>query len=401
MLPNNTVCALPWTSIEVTSGGNFRPCCLANENLTHQGRVLHAADTISVAYRSDSLQNLRQQFLDGKKPKTCSRCWDEEAVGKTSKRMRHLQKYQSKKQLDKINWSVDADNQLWFLDFKLGNICNLKCRICGPWSSSRWAQEFIEQEHDGKHKKHTVAYIEQKQKEWPRDTPSFWQDLETILPHATEFEFTGGEPFLIKEHFDVLSRAVELGVAHRLSLHYNTNGTVWPDQAEVWQHFNIVEIAFSIDNLGEKFELERSGAKWEQLLHTIDCAKQFQSIKRILLQACVTVSAHNVLDLPEICQWLDTQPFDSVYFNLLHDPWHFNIGRMTDTAKLQALEKITTLFNHKKFGNDFRQIAAYMQAGTSTDGQEFCKVTEKVDKIRGENFTTTHSNIARAMGYGS
>ena len=33
--------------------------------------------------------------------------------------------------------------KLMFLDLKLGNICNLKCRICGAWSSNKWAQEEV------------------------------------------------------------------------------------------------------------------------------------------------------------------------------------------------------------------------------------------------------------------
>ena len=39
------------------------------------------------------------------------------------------------------NWSPDSKPNLKFIDFKLGNVCNLKCRICGSWSSSKWAQE--------------------------------------------------------------------------------------------------------------------------------------------------------------------------------------------------------------------------------------------------------------------
>ena len=400
MLPNKTICALPWVSVEVTPGGNYRPCCLAQENLTHQGRELEAADTISLAFASDSLRQLRQEFLEGKKPATCERCWNEESVGKTSKRQRHLKKFQDKKQLSKINWSADSHDQLWFLDLKLGNICNLKCRICGPWSSSRWAQESMQQESQTQ-KKLTLAYAEQKKKEWPRNSPEFWQDLETLLPNVTEFEFTGGEPFLISEHFDVLEKAVEMGVAHQIDLHYNTNGTVWPQQSHIWKHFNRVEIAFSIDNIGEKFELERSGAEWNQLLATIESAREFFSVKRILLQVCVTVSVFNVLDLPEICAWLDQQRFDSVYLNLLHDPWYFNISRMTDQAKVQAAEKLSVLFDHEKFGNDIKQIVAFMQAGTSSDGHEFHRVTKNIDFVRKEDFSRTHQSIARAMNYGS
>lgn len=399
MLPNSTVCALPWVSIEVTPEGNYRPCCLAHDKLTHQGKTLEAGDTISQAYASDSLILLRQQFLNGEKPNTCNRCWSEEAVGKTSKRQRHLKKFEQQQQLQTIDWNAHAQGQLWFLDLKLGNICNLKCRICGPWSSSRWAQEIMDQDQNPS-KKQTVAYAEQKQKEWPRHTPDFWTNLETLLPGVTEFEFTGGEPFLINEHFDILQTAVDLGVAHKISLHYNTNGTTWPEQAEIWKHFRYVEIAFSIDNIAEKFEYERSGASWSKLLSTIQSAKNF-SHKSLLLQACVTVSALNVLDLPDICDWLDTQSFHSVYFNLLHDPWHFNIGSMTDQAKSVAAQSLQPLLGHSKFGKDIQHILNFMQSGRSTNGKEFISTVQRVDIVRKEDITNTHSDIFKVMQHGS
>ena len=42
------------------------------------------------------------------------------------------------------NWTPDSEPTLKFIDFKLGNVCNLKCRICGSWSSSKWAQEELD-----------------------------------------------------------------------------------------------------------------------------------------------------------------------------------------------------------------------------------------------------------------
>ena len=52
--------------------------------------------------------------------------------------------YVSKRMISNIKFGVDTTKKnLKFLDLKLGNICNLKCRICGSWSSSKWAQEEI------------------------------------------------------------------------------------------------------------------------------------------------------------------------------------------------------------------------------------------------------------------
>ncbi len=45
---------------------------------------------------------------------------------------------------------------------------------------------------------------------WPRKTNSLWNEVVDMLPQIEHFEFTGGEPFMIQEHFDLLEKSVEL-----------------------------------------------------------------------------------------------------------------------------------------------------------------------------------------------
>ena len=91
---------------------------------------------------SNHMRELRQQFLAGEKPQTCRKCWNEERSNRTSKRMHTLNRL--KHVLPEGEWTADA-KPLMFLDLKLGNICNLKCRICGSWSSSQFAAEELNQ----------------------------------------------------------------------------------------------------------------------------------------------------------------------------------------------------------------------------------------------------------------
>ena len=46
--------------------------------------------------------------------------------------------------------------------------------------------------------------------------------------HTVEhMDFTGGEPFMIEQHFDLLNMPLSLH-AKNISIHYNTNGTIRP-----------------------------------------------------------------------------------------------------------------------------------------------------------------------------
>ena len=90
------------------------------------------------------MKSLRQAFLDGKKPSTCNKCWSVEQAGRKSKRILAYDMLEYTKVFNKIDYEDINPKTIQFLDLKLGNICNLKCRICGSWSSSKWAQEQLD-----------------------------------------------------------------------------------------------------------------------------------------------------------------------------------------------------------------------------------------------------------------
>jgi MoaA/NifB/PqqE/SkfB family radical SAM enzyme len=394
----DSICILPWISIETSPVGTVRPCCLAKDEITKPTgeKYLLKQNNLEEIYQSEYMQNLRQEFLLGQRPKTCSRCWEEEAAGRVSKRMNS--RVRLKEYYDQVDWANTSPNQLWFIDLKLGNICNLKCRICGSWSSSKWVQEEIDYVPDLVNRKEHLAYKFLQQGAWPRESPDFWENLKSLLPNIRYFEFTGGEPFLIQQHFDLLEYAAEHGHSQHIDIHYNTNGTVFPDAAELWSKFNRVEIAFSIDNIGERFELERYGADWTEVQEHLDKFSAMRS-KKIITQLCTTMNVQNVYYLPEICDWTDTQTFDHVHFNMLHDPWHMNIGRMTPAAQQLVIERLTNHKFHTRYRAEIERIVQFIRNGQGSDGWDFVNRMRLADQYRKQSFAETHPEIARAMGY--
>ena len=396
MLPEK-ICMLPWISIETSPVGTARPCCLAKDEIVNTNGVKYDLNThtLEEIYHSEYMQLLRQDFLAGNKPATCQRCWDEEAAGRVSKRMNS--RIRLKEYYDSVDWLNINPDQLWFIDLKLGNICNLKCRICGSWSSSPWAQEEIAY-IPGINKKEHLAYTYLKQGAWPRENPIFWDNLRALLPNIKYFEFTGGEPFLIKEHFELLEYAVEQGYAKNIEIHYNTNGTVFPERADLWNEFKHVEVAFSVDNIGARFEYERYLAKWDEVTANIAKFNDLRSNK-FSTQLCLTVNIQNVYYLPEVCKWIEQQAFDHIYFNMLHDPWHICISRMTPAAQKLVVDRLAAHNFNSKHKTEILRIIKFIENGQGSDGSEFLRKMHQTDKYRGQSFLTTHAEIAKAMGY--
>ena len=394
------ICILPWISVETSPIGTARPCCLAKDEITYfdeQGfehKFNLKTHTLEEIYHSRYMQVLRRDFLYGQKPSTCQRCWDEEAAGRVSKRMNS--RIRLKEYYDSVDWNNLNPDQLWFIDLKLGNICNLKCRICGSWSSSKWAKEEID--YIGGNRKEHLAYKFLQDGAWPRESEVFWENLRTLLPNIKYFEFTGGEPFLIEQHFELLRYAVEQGHSKNIEIHYNTNGTVFPEQAELWSNFKHVEIAFSIDNVGDRFEYERYGANWNLVQDNIAKFTTLRSSK-ISTQLCTTMNIQNVYYLPELCDWISTQTFDHIYFNMLHDPWHMCISKMTPEAQELVVDRLTSYEFSPKHRAEVLRIVQFIKNGAGSDGKEFLQKMQTTDEYRQQSFLDTHKEIAKAMGY--
>jgi MoaA/NifB/PqqE/SkfB family radical SAM enzyme len=398
-IPHSKFCVLPWVSLEASPIGTVRPCCLADDEIVDDSGEkfsLLTADFKDIQ-NSQHMQSLRKQFLAGEQPQTCRKCWMEERSGRTSKRMHTLDRM--KHMGISSEWTEDA-KPLMFLDLKLGNICNLKCRICGSWSSSQFATEEI-QWTAKEDQKSTYAYQMLRAGAWPRENQSFWEQIDSCLNDIRYIEFTGGEPFMIEQHFQMLQGIVDRGIAHQVEIHYNTNGTQYPEQAEhIWKHFKTVEIAFSLVDVGERFEYQRSNAVWTEVCENLDRFRDLKEIySNIELQVCTTVNVFNVRYLGDIAQWLENnkESFTFVYWNMMHDSWYFSIACLPDSAKKaisEYLDSVTTIYR-----DEFDRIRDFMNSGASTDGFMTRMKIADLDRKRDQDLRIVAPEFAKLIDY--
>ena len=401
MIPHDKFCVLPWVSLEASPIGTVRPCCLADDELTDDAGTKFSLLTADFASIQDSsaMRQLRQQFLNQEQPQTCRKCWREESAGRTSKRMHTLDRL--KHSITHTDWSLDA-KPLVFLDLKLGNICNLKCRICGSWSSSQFATEDIAQLPRAEQKK-SHAYTMLRAGAWPRENTQFWDQIDQHLADIRYIEFTGGEPFMIDQHFDMLEGMVARGIAGNVEIHYNTNGTHFPERGlAIWRHFRTVEIAFSIDDVGARFEYQRSGAEWAAVCENLDRFRDLREISpNIRLQICTTVNVFNVLYLDQVAEWLDhnAEGFDFVYWNVMHDAWYFSVACLPDRAKQHIQAHLSQAEIPAQYKTDIEKVVAFMMGGASTDGFMTCMKIRDLDQRRDTDLAGVAPALAAVLDY--
>lgn len=383
----DSICVNPWINIEITNSGRFKPCCEYTEFIP-DAEV--STTSIAEVYSSAYMTNLRKDFLAGFAPDACSRCFQQERLGKLSKRLRD--NYVHKDNVFKIDWNGVDKNQLLSLDVKLGYTCNLACRICGPAQSSAWVSEVQTNNLTSQY-----PVLQLNKADWTQDENSkFWNDLRTVKDSLRHIEFTGGEPLLIKKHFVMLQYLVDQGAAKHIALHYNSNGTVFPAQAiPIWNQFKHVSISFSIDNIGRRFEYERYGESWTTVESTIDRFLTLNNDKFSFDIYC-TLSALNVADAYKVYQFGKSKNLP-VEYSILYGPNELSMDILTKPAK-QYIIDILACETDKGFIEKISPILTKLKTETTDVSiDKFWNTINLLDGTRGQQFSDYYPDLYKLL----
>lgn len=374
------LCPMPWMHVQVDNQGQYHTCCV------YQGNMGNVSDyTPQQFFDSAQLNNVRQRFLNGEKLSECSYCWNAEDHGTISNRQRHMKSY-GKQFL--TSW-IDQP-EIKTIDFRPGNVCNFKCRICDPSNSSKVAEENFKFEKNSKQSAFLIDTIQQGR--WFDNNPKFIKSLTELLPNIINMDFYGGEPFLLKQLPTLLQHMVDNRHCNHIRLHFNTNGSVYPAQiVELLGQFQAVDIAISIDDIQQRFEYQRGGVWSEVEKNVIQMSQLPQSSFKVYI--FTTVNIQNVLYLDELYNWADSIGLD-VVLNLLESPKHLNIDFVTPAAQDLIYQKYC---NHPNI--ELQKIAQRIQSVAGHTGKEFVEYMKMLDQRRNQNFSLAHQAIAIPMGY--
>jgi radical SAM protein with 4Fe4S-binding SPASM domain len=376
MLPN-TFCPLPWVNLSTDVNGSLRPCCkFAQPEPANEYQLPNMKEgRLDVLWNDIRFQQLRKAFLDGKKPNECQSCWDEEAAGIPSFRLQFCK--DKKINTSDIEFNTVAKTGPQAIDLKLNNVCNLKCRICGPQASSTFLKEYQEihniKVEDGAYwlsNKILGTFNEDVIRQWAQD-----------LVHL---EITGGEPMASPENIKVLELLINQGRAEYITILLNTNGTLYNKKfLDLIVQFKEVIFNISIDDVEDRLEYERYPTEWNTV--QINIAK-FVEIRKnnphFYINLCPTVSIFNVYYMPEYLKWAKENGLPW-YFNMLHYTQNHSIKNLPDKLKNIVAEKLT--------GPEFDPIKNFLFLPCERESliEEFIKLNEERDRVRGQDFHKT------------
>lgn len=142
---SDTFCVLPWIHLQFNPEGSVKVCCRAGDSLVDtEGVVLTPySHSMNEIWGSDALKQVRLAMMEGRQVGSCAGCYEQEKSGQ-SYRIFSNQRWAAEFGLsvDQLQQQIRANGvekgmDLAFLQLNLGNLCNLKCRICSSSHSSQ------------------------------------------------------------------------------------------------------------------------------------------------------------------------------------------------------------------------------------------------------------------------
>lgn len=329
-------------------------------------------------------------MLEGNRPDACTPCWRVEDLGGLSYRKEANKTYPVDPALQA---TITPEPNFEFVDLRFGNICNLACRMCIPYSSKKMIPEYQE------------LYGEERVKPYLKldwfESEGFWDDLFKYSKNVKRIHLAGGEPLLIKQCWKFLKRLIDAGLSKNLVLSYNTNLTVLPPEAkDVWPHFKEVHVIASMDGVGKINEFIRYPLIWTEFeanLRELDT--NFKAYNLAQFQIHATVQVYNVKRIAELCDYVTTSfqnikkipTFDIVYGPEELDPQVLPAFYREEAAFLieEYILKLSTGLHdlHPKefieLLKNLRSITRHLRGGDKSEKfHEFKRLNDTFDRNR-------------------
>ena len=308
---SKSFCMLPYMHIYGSAGGDMVPCCEAQEiPLNNPG------ESALESWNNDNYRELRRALANDERPERCAVCWHNEDSGIVSNRQ----------QWEHDNWNTFADkisvnddysvnNPPYWVELKVSNFCNLKCIMCSTHSSYKRVADldiiskYTKDGYETRLLRPTDLFASLN--EWPE----LWDHVHTL-------QFTGGEPIINKEHYDLLE-GIPTEAKKRIRLRYASNLSYIKfkkyDLIKIWNEFKHVNIKVSMDGVGDVYNYIRQDGDWDTVYANMMALNDEPGID---VAAGITVQAHNIYQMPEFYQFWKESPVDLKFItaNILQTP---------------------------------------------------------------------------------
>ena len=377
-------CVMPFIHGFVTHQ-NIGPCCAYTNN--------PKLNSPQQYWNSDQLKNIKSNMIADVRDSGCNICWDKEDRGFASLRNHSNTIYE--KYVDDIINGKTFDQPV-VLDLRLGNLCNLKCRMCTSEWSSQIADEILSNPE--------LDWDSVPSEKLTSVSDKTWELLNNWIGRVERVFMTGGEPTIIKKNLEYIQKIIQTGRGKDIELIFTTNATnVNREFLRLAENFKSVHFAVSIDAVEDLATYIRFPSDWDTIKQNLNTIGQ----NNFGVGINTTVQWLNMTRLTEmfnfIEEYIDSKPkqFAGVWFQLVTTPSYLDPIYAPRFMKEIAIEQISNflenskLFQNEKFNNilygdlknGLESTRTFLQNNIQLEKHKdvFLKKMEQLDRIRGQS----------------
>ena len=277
-----TYCSFPFQHQYVHMSGSVRLCCATMENVTDKkgNRVHMNNDSLQKIWNSDYMKDARLKMKNGELLKACTKCIDQEARGYKSMRNENNEE----ENINNVNADGSMDTMPNSMELHFGNVCNLKCKMCGQDYSNQIGKEILE---IGKKDKDFLEWVYKQSgnvNNWTNNLSveyTWFQNekiknrlIEYVSKHITRLTIIGGEPTVIPEFYALLDYCYKNNTLQNKDITIVTNLTnTNPKMTQWFSKMKYWKIWASLDGIGNITEYIRYPSNFDKVVENLNYYK--------------------------------------------------------------------------------------------------------------------------------
>ena len=303
----------PWTHTYLSPQTERRLCCASREPAqsftqyidTAEGTNEYKPQTLDEWWNGEHIRRIRMQMLNNEVPPECEVC-DKRLLNQDVYRdyFNHLFAHKWEDVVVNTEWDGYTSMQPVSWDYRFSNLCNFKCRMCGPMLSSSWETEARKQ---GKIEPWMEKPVKRSIEQFQTDVveQEFAQAVEEH--RVEEVYWVGGEPLMYEQHWHYMQRIIELGDGPGLYARYNTNLSRVEYKGidlykDILSNVRDWQICASLDGTGEVGEYIRTGLNYSEWVEYFAMGVHTAGGNKRKMRIDFTLTLPGLWEIPNICR---------------------------------------------------------------------------------------------------
>lgn len=406
---SNCICPIAFYGLTVHPS-NIITSCMLTENKLASVKESNGIDNDNFVKLRENMKagiwNHTDEYegynIDSSLGANCGTCLHQEAKGIHSDRKKWLSKAHSRNPEYALK-----NNPIIHLNLNLSNVCNFKCRMCGPKYSNAWIPDakFLKKQSPD-----LVRPFEDS------DTKQFIDYHKLLDNYGSRFDLrscwiTGGEPFMDKRIFGFLSQLKHYTPIEKLDVNITTNGSkIDFDKILELKKFKSICLNISVDATGKLFDYMRSAGvfSYEKLYDNIEKLLQLKNqMPNLKVQVNGSYQVYNSLNIYDFYYTFTNKlKVDDIQMRCLSHPLHLDASIMPKQLKAQAISQVRKIINddtvniHERIEKDLENILINLKHEPKNKNElwnKFISFTNLLDINRKENITNACNDIAKEM----